>query len=314
MIRGQIGERFFETYYIQRYNDDNEIEGIIGISLDITQRKQTQDEIQKYIHELHQSKTMLERYSSQLKEKNKILEESEKKLIDLNINKDKFFSIISHDLRSPFSSLIGLSDFMLTHFEEIEGDELLESLESFNRNVRNIYALLENLLAWSKIQMGKQEIETKNINVLEAVLSVLSVFNVSIKSKKITVEKDIDKDIHIFADPNMFNTSIRNIISNSIKFTPDKGKVSIIASVNNNNCELIIEDNGIGMDDDQMGRLFSIDKLQSRVGLLGEKGSGLGLILAKELVEANGGTVKVESEVDKGTRFTIILPRIDTTL
>lgn len=291
---------YFETFYAPIINNDK-IDGVIGVSLDITRRKKAEKEIQKYLAEMEESKRKLEEYSKEL-------EESEQSLIDLNTRKDKFFSIISHDLRSPFNSLIGLSDFMVSEFKTLDSEELHEGLKSVNRNARNIFALLENLLEWAKIQMGRQEIDLKEVNLLALALNVIEVFKLSIQNKNLQLDITIDEDVHVFVDENMLNTAIRNIISNSVKFTPEKGKITLSNSSDKDYCELIISDSGIGIEKEQLDNLFEIDSLKSTPGLKGEKGSGLGLVLTKDLVEANGGTLSISSEINKGTTFRIKFP------
>ncbi|MBU1099529.1 MAG: PAS domain S-box protein [Bacteroidetes bacterium] len=306
--QGYFNDYFFETYYTPMFDKNKKIEGIIGIGLDITKRKKAQEEIQKYILELQENKQKLEEYSKHLSVKNQELEESEQNLIELNTSKDKFFSIISHDLRSPFTSLIGLSDFMYSDFEELEREELKQGLGSFNRNARNIFALLENLLAWAKIQMGRQEIDLKEVNLKEVVLSIGEVFKLNLKNKNISFDVNILEDIVLFVDQNMLDAAVRNLISNCIKFTPKDGKITVSASCQNSLCIVEIADTGVGMEENQIQQLFSLESVKSTPGLEGETGSGLGLVLAKELIEANGGQIAVDSVVGKGTTFKITFP------
>lgn len=310
---GYFNNYYFETYFTPIYDKGKDIEGVIGIGLDVTKRKKAQEEIQKYILELQENKQKLEEYSNTLSLKNKELEESEQSLIELNTSKDKFFSIISHDLRSPFTSLIGLSDFMVSDFEDLDKKEIKEGLSSFNRNARNIYALLENLLAWAKIQMGRQEIDLKEVNLREVVLSIGEVFKLNLKNKNISFNVDINEEITLFVDQNMVTTAIRNLISNCIKFTAKDGRITASGTSQNSVSILEISDTGIGMEESQIKQLFSLESVKSTPGLEGETGSGLGLVLAKELVEANGGQINVESKLGVGTTFAIKFPFLKLT-
>ena len=304
-IKGEIESSFdffrghyFETHFALMKGKKR---GLLGVSLDITERRKAEIEIQKYLLELQESKDKLEEYSGEL-------EESQKDLIELNESKDRFFSIISHDLRSPFTSLVGLSDFIVQDFDSIEKEDLREAIFSFNRNTKNILSFLENLLSWARIQMNKQEIHISSVNLLEIILNVIEIFKLNIKNKKLTVEKNIDENIHLFVDENMINTAVRNIVSNSIKFTSDGGELKFSAAVAGDTCEVKISDTGMGMEEEKLAELFKLDSIKSSPGLKGEKGTGLGLLLTKDLVEANGGSISVNSELNKGTTFILNLP------
>ena len=296
---------YFETHYASMKRK-NKNKALLGVSLDITDRRKAELEIQKYLLELQEGKDKLEEYSRDL-------EESQKDLIELNESKDKFFSIISHDLRSPFTSLIGLSDFLIQEYEVLSKEDLKDAIYSFNRNTKNIMSFLENLLSWARIQMNRQEIELTTVNLLEVVLNVLEIFKLNINNKKLVIVKNIDKSIDLFVDENMINTAVRNIVSNSIKFTPDLGTIKFEAINKGDICELKISDSGIGIDEDKLEELFKIDSIKSSPGLKGEKGTGLGLLLTKDLIEANGGSISVEGAVNKGTTFTINLPMVKKT-
>ncbi len=290
-----------ESYYVPLFDNKDNVEGVIGVSLDVTKRRIAEQEIQKYLLEVEENRIKLEENAREL-------EESEKSLIEMNNQKDKFFSIISHDLRSPFNSILGLSDYVINEYDSMNKEEIREVLYSFNRNAHNIFALLENLLTWSKIQMGRSEIELTNVNLRDVALSIINIFKLNLQNKNIRVEVDIEEKTEVFADRNMIDTAVRNIISNSIKFTPDEGKITLSAFCDIDFCTLKISDSGIGMDETKLTNLFSLEAMKSSPGLKGERGTGLGLILTKDLIEANGGTISVESKENIGTTFSIRLP------
>ena len=275
---------FYKNAY---FNPNDELEGLIGVIFDVTDSKKISEELQQ---------------------KNRELEKSEKELLELNDTKDKFFSIVSHDLRSPLLSLTGFTDLLSSSYDTMTKEEIEEALSSLNRNTKNVYSLVENLLDWAKIQMGKQEIFPKEVNLLSVVNTVVDVFKVSLDDKNLNVIKEINENMNLFVDSNVLHTVIRNIVSNSIKFTNAGGTITFEAKCVNDSCVLTLSDTGVGIEPEILEKLFIIDRLKTKPGLQGEKGSGLGLILSKELVESSGGSINVQSEVGKGTTFTITFP------
>lgn len=229
----------------------------------------------------------------------------EQNLIDLNITKDKFFSIIAHDLRGQFSIITGFSELLLerkNNFSESEKDTFISHL---NVSGKHAFALLEDLLQWSSSQIDKLDFAPQKLNLLTLVEDVLLVVTNQAILKNIEIACIINSTHEIYADKNMMNTVLRNLLSNAVKFTNTGGKV-IITDRSEMNLDIItVEDNGVGMTQDIMTSLFRIDKKQSTDGTEKEKGTGLGLILCKEFIEKHGGTIKVTSELDKGSKFII---------
>jgi PAS domain S-box-containing protein len=226
----------------------------------------------------------------------------------LNANKDKFFSIIAHDLRSPFTALLGYSDLIVNEFDEMESDEMKQFVKYINNEANNVYALLDNLLAWSRIQRGQFPYSPSDFSINSTIEKAINLFKDTAKNKGVELIYEVADDISIFADENSFFTALRNLISNAIKFTPDGGKITINASVNENFVELSVEDTGVGINEEDIKKLFKPDVHHTTIGTSNEKGTGLGLLLCKELIEKNDGEISVSSEIGKGTKFTLKFP------
>ncbi|MFZ4402336.1 MAG: PAS domain-containing sensor histidine kinase, partial [Bacteroidales bacterium] len=250
--------------------------GIGGVVRDVTKRKHAEQEIKKQNSDLQ-------------------------KLIS---EKDKFFSIISHDLRSPFNSFLGLTQIMAEELPSLTMEQLQKFADSMRKSATNLFRLLENLLEWSQIQQGiipfNPEILDLHIVVKESIEMLLD----AAEKKDIKMSYQIDNDLKIVGDNNMLQTIIRNLFSNAVKFTPLGGNINIAAKiVSDNTVEVSIKDTGIGIKEDRIASLFSLDVNSSRKGTEGELGSGLGLILCKEFVEKQGGKLWVESEEGTGSCF-----------
>ncbi len=227
----------------------------------------------------------------------------------LNAEKDKFFSIIAHDLRNPFGGFLALTDMMADETMDLPGDQQKEMMIEMNTSARNIFGLLNNLLEWSQTQRGGIEYRPQAIGLKNVVIECLNTMNDLAKKKNIEIIVDIYEQQEVFADMYMLQTIIRNLISNAIKFTSNKGMIKISSTINENNFAMIsVEDNGIGLAKEMQDILFHVDARTSRPGTDGEPSSGLGLILCKEFVEKNGGKIWVESEEGKGSRFYFTLP------
>ncbi len=246
--------------------------------------------------------------------KDKILESNKKldryrfELEQVIQSKDKFFSIIAHDLRGPFSGFIGLTSMLIEDYEELNKEEIITISNSMNSSAKQLYELLENLLEWSRSQMGKIEYNPINIDLSSISVKVLSLIEANAKEKNITLLNTVLENTYVFADSNMLNTILRNLISNAIKFTELNGTITLSAEVNDNICLVSVSDTGIGMTEEAISKIFKIDTKYTTLGTNNERGTGLGLVLCKELIENQGGTINVSSTLGKGTTFTISLP------
>jgi len=226
----------------------------------------------------------------------------------INKTKDKFFEIISHDLKSPFNSIIGFSDLLNTQYDSFDDLQRKEFIQSINTSSLDTYKLLENLLTWARTQTDGIIINKKNLNIKKLVDTSISSYLSNANSKKISVINKVQPDLIISIDENTALTFIRNIVSNAIKFTHKGGSVTIDSHVNKDSIKLHITDTGVGMSPEVVDTLFQIDKNISTKGTNNEKGTGLGLILCKEFIEINGGSISVKSEVNKGSEFIISFP------
>ncbi|UCH66797.1 MAG: PAS domain-containing sensor histidine kinase [Ignavibacterium sp.] len=229
-------------------------------------------------------------------------------LTDSNETKDKFFSIIAHDLRGPLSGLAQILEILVIDYDEMEEAEKIEIVTEAAKASNSTYALIENLLEWSRIQAGRISYEPKLINVYTLANVIENLYNQNIKNKGIDLNVSVDPEINVFADKDMTETVLRNLISNAIKFTPQSGSVSVTSESNEKYCTIKVQDSGIGMDQKTMDKLFRIDVSHTSVGTANEPGTGLGLILCKELVEKQEGKIWVESKVNEGSSFYFMLP------
>lgn len=235
------------------------------------------------------------------------VQEYAKELRIANDTKDKFFSIIAHDLKGPVGTLNNLIQLLVERYDEIDENEKLKILCSAGKSSSNSYSLLMNLLDWSRSQQGKVELNPQNINVKESIQSVYGLLLDSSSQKNQKVAIQIPNDISIVNDKSMFETVLRNLISNAIKFTPVGGDIGIMALMKANKLHITVKDNGIGMTRNMVDKLFDISSKMQRKGTNSELGTGLGLLLCKEFIDKMGGTIKVISEEGKGSEFEINL-------
>ncbi|MBU2494176.1 MAG: PAS domain S-box protein [Bacteroidetes bacterium] len=301
--------RFFPTAY--KCNPVIENDVVVGAVItfqDISEQKKAEEEIKKYIKEIEHNKNLIQSNADELTELNKKLILSEEKLKDLNQNKDRFFSIISHDLRSPFTSLLGFSEYMAKYSDDFSGEELKEYATHMYQATKNILNLLENLLQWSRVQTGRIEFIPENIDMKEMIQKAVELYSGNAITKQIELVPEVDGYTVAFADKNMIDTVLRNLISNAIKFSNPNDKIYIRASLKDDKVYVEIEDTGIGMSQSKLNKLFRIDSSFTTDGTSKERGSGLGLILCKEFVEKNNGEISVESSISKGSKFKFYIP------
>ncbi len=232
----------------------------------------------------------------------------EKKLREANATKDKFFSIIAHDLSNPFNSIMGFANLLHLEYDYHSDEEKRLMIDNLYKVSENTYKLLQNLLEWAKTQ-------TNNLNFIPEVLDLgeiteenITIFRSVANNKNIKVNSELNGEIEVVGDKNMVKTILRNLISNAIKFTPDGGFVNISASKKKKNVEICVKDNGTGIKPEDLKKLFTIDDHLHSKGTANENGSGLGLILCKEFVEINGGKIWAESQYGKESKFIFTLP------
>ena len=232
-----------------------------------------------------------------------------KELVKLDAEKDKFFSIIAHDLRSPFNSFLGLTQIMAEELPSLTMAEVQEIAIKMSKSATNLYRLLENLLEWAQMKNGALSFNPEIIQLNLIVDGCIDMNLISAKNKDIEIVNNIAGGVEVFADRNMIQTIIRNLLSNALKFTSKGGKISLTAiSSDRQSIEITIKDTGIGMNRDLMDNLFRIDFKTNRLGTEDEPSTGLGLLLCKEFVEKQGGKIWVKSEVGKGSTFSFSIP------
>jgi len=230
------------------------------------------------------------------------------KLKELNATKDKFFSIISHDLKSPFTSLLGITEVLLENHRTLKPDEIEEYFSHLNEASKSTLELLDNLLTWAQSQTGRLELSQSKVNLKVLTTDITRLLQTFARDKKIMLINTIDKDIWVWADPNMLTTVLRNLIQNAVKYTRSKGSVTIGVTVIKEFAEIWVADTGIGMTDKGLNSLFRIGENVSMPGTNNERGTGLGLILCRDFVEKHGGTIRAESEEGKGSKFYFTMP------
>jgi len=276
------------------FDRDGSIMGSVHVARDITGRKQAEDKLQEYNNELE----------------------------DLNISKDKFFSVIAHDLKSPFQGLLGFTDLLLEDFDLLPKEEIKNYILNIRNASHNTYSLLENLLDWSRIQSGKMNFTPVRFNLSREVAGVLDILNSNAVRKGISLTSLVDYQLEIEADQNMIHSVIQNLVSNAIKFSNSRGEVVVTTEVKHlstlhktPNCacdkqcvQINVRDYGIGIPPEAISRIFSLTDHFTLNGTANEPGTGLGLILSKEMIERHGGELSVSSVPGEGSTFSFTIP------
>jgi PAS domain S-box-containing protein len=238
------------------------------------------------------------------------LRKSENELREANAAKDKFFSIIAHDLKNPFNSILGLTDMLVDDPSHYSKEETLTIIKMINEASKQAHNLLENLLNWSRAQTGQISIEPDILDIHKISEEVLGLYEGSASEKNLELLNRIKPGTTAYGDANMVASILRNLISNGIKFTRPKGKVTLSTKGSRNSLDIQVADNGIGMPADMVSKLFLIEENNTRSGTANEEGTGLGLVLCMEFAEMNGGTILVNSKPEKGSTFSLRLPRV----
>ena len=236
------------------------------------------------------------------------IKDTEKQLIDLNTTKDKFFAIIGHDLRNPFSQILGFSEFLYENHSNLDRERIKMVAGQIFLSSLSTFHLLENLLEWSRSQSNAIIFTPKKTNIYNAIQTVLESIVPGAEQKCISLSCIVDRELEIFADQNILKTILRNLICNAIKFTPTNGKVEVSVEKMPEYTLFSISDTGVGMDESQKASIFGLGDKTSKAGTAGEKGTGLGLVLCKEFVERHGGKIWVESTLGSGSNFKFTIP------
>jgi len=227
----------------------------------------------------------------------------------LNQTKDKFFSIIAHDLKSPFAGLLMLFDLLLDQKITVSEEDQLKMLTRLRESSKAVFTLIQNLLEWSLLNLNSIKINPEKVGINLVADEIIHLLKPVADSKEITLANEIEGELSGLIDLNSIKTVVRNLVSNSLKFTPRGGKITVSGKEDNDKIEIVVSDTGVGMKKEQMERVFTPGGNRSTKGTENEKGTGLGLVLCHELMVKNNGGVKVESEIGKGTAFTIFFPK-----
>jgi ligand-binding sensor domain-containing protein/signal transduction histidine kinase len=254
-----------------------------------------------------ESNTILKEQKQFIEEQADELSFSNEKLIKLNATKDKFFNIIAHDLRNPFTSILGFCELLTIRYDKMDDVKRKHLLGVVFESSKNLFKLLENLLEWARSQTGSIKYQPEEFFINELIASNISLVESLVQDKKLEIKQNLKRKIKIFADKNMINTVIRNLISNAIKFT-DVGGITIEVVQDEDKTKTSITDTGVGISQDNIGKIFEVMSSKSTQGIRGESGTGLGLIICKEFIEKQGGTIAAISEVGKGSTFYFTIP------
>ena len=245
-----------------------------------------------------------------LKRINRDQEKLLKDLEEANITKDKFFSIVAHDIKSPLQVQLSGSRLLSDRIDSLDKEKIRDIAKELKKNTLHLFDLLENLLNWSRLQQGRMEHNPQRIHLSEMVNSVVGLMGANANQKNISLETDVIDNIYIEADPNMIKSVLQNVISNGIKFSDPGTAIQVTARENGQYINVRVEDAGIGIPDDLHKDLFRIDKQGSRTGTQGEKGTGLGLVLCRDFMEKNNGSISVHSKEGAGTTVTLKFPKL----
>ena len=270
--------------------------------------------VRRYVHEKklkHQNlllRSLNRDLDAKVKERTLEIERQQRELKKLNASKDKFFSIIDRDLRDPFSKLLGTTNALLHYQGKMSATAMQKHLGNFKHSVERVSSLLENLMQWAQLQQGTMECQPEACSPAEFSRKNTRLLASTIKQKGLRLTDEIPPDLQTYADKAMLDTVLRNLLSNAIKFTLPGGAISLSARRNGDGVELRVSDTGVGIPQEYFPFLFDIEEKYYSVGTAGEEGSGVGLVLCRELLKLNKGAIRVVSKVGQGSIFTVRLP------
>jgi PAS domain S-box-containing protein len=279
--RRKDGSFYWEQAFIGPIKNENEkITHFVAVKLDITYKKEAEAQLEEINHRLEEN----------------------------NAAKDKLFSIVAHDLRNPFWTILSFSELMAKNISFYSIEDIQKMCEMMNRSAQQVYALVEDLLQWARSQSGHIEAKASDDDLFACVYDAMTTHSQQAAIKGIKLINLVKKGVKVWADDYLLSTILRNLISNSIKFTQPGGQISVSYQLVNHEAEITVADTGIGISPDGIDKLFKIENKSSTRGTSDESGTGLGLILCKEFVEKHGGKIWVESKVGEGSQFKFTLP------
>jgi len=306
-------EEFFPKQWVGIYlNFESKYKGVLALQDYNSEKVYNKEHLKllQFVSE-HIVKVLDKRYANELIQKSVLeLSEAKKELELINKNKNRFFSIIAHDLRSPFMTLLGISQMVSEEFENLSSEEIKDLTNTFYNSTQNIYKLIENLLTWSRLQLNTFKINPNKLDLKTVVHNVKQVVEFVAKNKNISIQDYIPQTF-VWADKNCVETVLRNLIGNAIKYSNRGGEIKLSVIENKDFVEISIIDNGIGMNKPTLNSLFNIGNVVSKKGTENEQGSALGLILCKDLLTKNNGKIWAESKLGKGSKFIFTLPILE---
>ncbi len=276
-MQNHDSEKYYEARIVKSHKDE-----ILMLLRDVTNQKQNESQIIKIAEDLKQ----------------------------INDTKDKFVSIIAHDVRTPVVALIGYAEILANDIEELQKSEIKEFASSIVEISKQTIGLLTNLLEWSRLQTGRIEFDPVSVNAYPISENTIALLTSNCEQKNITIQNKIDKETFVYADENMMQSIFNNLVTNAIKFTNRNGQIILSASRLENMIQFSVKDNGVGMNENQKNMLFGMNKSFTTPGTTNEKGSGLGMILCKDFIEKHGGKIWVESLPGKGSQFFFTIPAV----
>lgn len=281
---------------------------LLSYSFSKSKRANKALEIEK--QKVQRQNVILRQQQHEIQQQHDEIEQQRDQLETLNVTKDKFFSIIAHDLKNPFNALIGFTDILLTDYNEIDNDEKIQLLKIVNSSSKETHNLLKNLLQWARSQSGTISFNPEEIDVKQLIKENIDLLQGHARSKHLVLESDMPENYAVFADRNMVTTIIRNLLSNAIKFSFPDNRIKIKTIVEYEQLGIQVIDYGTGINPKDLKKLFKIDQYHSMPGTSNEKGTGLGLIVCKEFAQKNNGNIVVESKENEGSIFTLFLPLV----
>jgi signal transduction histidine kinase len=301
---------FFALFYLIRTAQLRKQKDLLAMKVNERTRELSEknEELKTQAEDLNNTNALMEERQQLIEEQAKKLEQANEELKKLNSSKDKFFSIISHDLRGPFQNILGFSEILSDNYADMDETQKKDIADNINVSTKRVYHLLENLLKWSASQINSISYIPDNIDIEDIISESIHIMKDIAVRKKIRINFSKIEVEKVFADREMVKTIVRNLIGNALKFTLAGGMVDIEVTKTDGFAHISVRDNGIGMDKKYMQNLFSIEKMESRAGTENERGSGLGLILCREFVEKNGGKLTVKSKKGLGSTFSFTLP------
>jgi len=307
---------FISTSKYPIYNNKKQIIGLVGIGRDVSKLIEYESklldsytELKKINSQLKVNQELINEQTEQLKAQSIELEYANEQLTELIKTRDKFFSIIAHDLKNPVNLLKGFAELLLHRYNEIDDVRRYKYIETVFRTSNNLTDLLEKLLQWARMQTGGIRFDPEVINIYAFIEENLAPLTDSFEQKNITVESNFqDTELLMVGDRNMLDFVFRNLLTNAMKYTNRGGHILILCDINNNKAQFCVSDNGIGMEEHISRDLFSLTRNRTKEGTEGELGSGLGLFLCKDFIERNRGKIWVESKIGEGTKVYFYVP------